>query len=129
VAYKDGKRVPLEQAGITETTQQQSINENKSNPVIENRDKDKLEFKIQLGVFKNDPPEEFKSKISKIKGVSTITTLSGMTQYTAGSFKTYKEATLFRDEIIKKYNIDDAFVVSYYDKQLISTQEALELLK
>jgi hypothetical protein len=82
-----------------------------------------------LGVFKNDPPEEFKSKISKIKGVSTITTLSGMTQYTAGSFKTYKEATLFRDEIIKKYNIDDAFVVSYYDKQLISTQEALELLK
>ena len=54
---------------------------------------------------------------------------SGVTQYMAGKFKTYEEAKNFKDSIAAKYGVTDAFIIAFFKNEMISVQEARELLK
>jgi hypothetical protein len=126
VAYKDGKRVPLTSVGAIPAPK---MNPNDSvsakTPAV---DKKLVTFKVQIGAFKNEPPADIKEKFKTIQDVQQSTTSAGLTRYTAGSFQTLAEAQNYKNEL-KKKGIDGAFVVAFFKNDLISVQEAQELLK
>lgn len=127
-AYKDGKRVSLQEAGAT-PSKKDDLLDVPDNSAINAVNKKLVIFKIQVGVFKSDPPADIQEKINKVKGVNKENTESGMTRYVAGSYNDYTQAQNAKNELIKNTGLSDAFVVAFYDGQYISIQEALELLK
>ncbi len=128
VAYKDGKRIPLSSAsgGIV-----QPKNENMEEPKTPKSaiDKNLVFFRVQVGAFMNEPPAELQQKMNKIPGLEKKKKSTGVTQYIAGKFQNYEQAKKFRDEIVSKYGIKDAFLVAFFKDEMISVQEAVELLK
>jgi len=126
VAFRDGKRVALTDVG--------AIPAGKKNPNDSDNvqaapvKKELVSFKVQIGVFKNEPPADLKEKFNSIQGVQQAATSSGMIRYTAGSFQTLEEAEKLKEQL-KKKGIDGAFVVAFFKNDLISIPEAQELLK
>lgn len=126
-AYKDGKRISLKEAGATSKKEDPT---NLSDTSATNGvNKNLIVFKVQVGVFKSDPPDEKMAIFAKMDGITGEITQTGLKRYVVGSFKDYKSAEAFKNDIIKKYGVTDAFVVAYYNNEFISLQEALELLK
>ncbi len=126
-AYKDGKRVSLKEAGATLRKKEEiGVNDNLAVNVV---DKKLVVFKIQLGVFKNDPPADKLEKFNIIKGLSGETTAAGMNRYIVGPFSDYKAAQAAKNDITKNYGLEDAFIIAFFNNEYISVQEALELLK
>lgn len=128
-AYKDGKRVSLNDAGATPVKKEEVVPETSDNTPVSGVSKNLVKFKIQVGVFKNQPPDDKLAIFAKLTDVTGEKTASGLTRYTAGSFDSYKEAEAYKNEIIKKYGVTDPFVVALFNNEYISIQEALELLK
>lgn len=135
VAYKSGKRIDPTTAGATPSkpepagvkpvetlTADNEAQKEKITPV-----KDEITFKVQVGVFKNEPPADIKAKFSTIKGLEKQITSTGLTRYTAGSFKDYNSSVALKNEL--KAKGIDGFVIAFLNDQYISIQEALELLK
>jgi len=126
VAYKDGKRVSLTDVGaIPAPRKNPNDSDNVKTPAVK---KELISFRVQVGVFKNDPPAEMKAKFQAIKDLKMSTTSSGLTRYTAGSFQTLEEAEKLKAEL-KQKGIDGVFIVAFFKDELISVQEAKELLK
>ncbi|MFI5150841.1 MAG: SPOR domain-containing protein [Bacteroidia bacterium] len=127
VAFKNGKRVALTDVGaIPAGKANPNDSDNVKAPSVK---KELVKFKVQVGVFKNEPPAEIKNKLKGILGgLQQTSTSSGLTRYTAGSFQTLEEAEKFKEEL-KKKGIDGCFVVAFFKDDLISIQEAQELLK
>jgi hypothetical protein len=125
-AYKNGKRVSLTEVGAIPAGKA-SVNEadNDKTPAVK---KDLVVFKVQIGVFKNEPPDDLKAKFSTVKNIQQSATSSGLTRYTAGSFSNYTEAQKLKEELHKQ-GIEGAFVIAFFKNELISVPEALELLK
>jgi hypothetical protein len=120
VAYKNGKRVSLNDLGLTNNT---TTSNN------EPSDKDFVNFKIQIGVFKGTPPDDKKDLISKVPNLTTETMPDGSTKYVAGNYKNYEQAQAAKKEIVSTYGITDAFIQAYFKGNPISIQEALDILK
>lgn len=127
-AYKDGKRISLKEAGAT-PVKKEDITETPDNRPVSGVSKNLVKFKIQIGVFKNQPPDDKLAIFAQLPDVTGEKTASGLTRYVVGSFDSYKAAEAFKNEIIKKYGISDPFVVALFNNEYISIQEALELLK
>ncbi len=127
-AYKDGKRVTLVEAGAT-PAKKEDVLETKDNDALNAVNKKLVKFKVQVGVFKNQPPNDLLSIFSKLKDLNGERTSSGLTRYVVGSFNTYKDADAFKKDIIKKYGLADAFVVATFNNEYISIPEAFEILK
>jgi hypothetical protein len=128
VAYKDNKRVSLSSVsgGIIKPGTE-DLNEPKTPKSAIN--KNLVFFRVQVGAFMQEPPSELMQKLSKIPGLEKKKKSSGITQYVAGKFNNYEEAKKFRDDVISKYEIHDAFLVAFFKDEMISIQEAMELLK
>lgn len=128
VAYKDGKRVSLAAAsgGIV-----QPKNETMEEPKTPQSavDKNLVFFRVQVGAFVNEPPADILEKLNKIPGLEKKKKSTGITQYIAGKFNSYEEVKKFRDELSSNYGITDAFLVAFFKDEMISVQEAVELLK
>ena len=127
-AYKDGKRISLKEAGAT-PVKKEDIFEASDDKPVNGVSKDLVRFKIQVGVFKNQPPDDKLAIYAKLKDVTGERTISGLTRYVVGSFRNYKEAEAYKNEIIKTYGISDPFVVALFNNEYISIPEALELMK
>lgn len=128
-AYKDGKRITLKEAGATPIKKEDIVMEASDNTPVSGISKGMVKFKIQVGVFKNQPPDDQLAIFAQLPDVTGEKTVSGLTRYVVGSFDSYKAAEAFKNEIIKKYGIVDPFVVALFNNEYISIQEALELLK
>jgi len=127
-AYKDGKRVTLQEAGATPLDRKEI--ENHSDSTLLNAVNKKLVvFKVQVGVFKNEPPEDKQVIYAKIKGLSKEPTATGLNRYTVGVYNSYSDAQKAKADVIKNYGLEDAFIVAFFNGEYISIQEALELLK
>ena len=126
IAYKNGKRVPLETVGATRAAPENIEETNKTSNAI---NKDLIKFKVQIGAFKNEVPPEIREKFNAIQNIEKQATLSGLTRYSVGSFTDFDKAATFKNEIINKFGITDAFVVAFFKDQVIPVQEALELIK
>lgn len=127
-AYKDGKRITLEEAGAT-LAKKEDVIATPDNGEVGGVNKKLVKFKVQVGVFKNSPPDNVLSVFSKLRDLNGERTSSGLTRYVVGSFNSYKEAETFKNDISKRYGLSDSFVVATFNNEYISIPEALEILK
>ena len=127
-AYKNGNRITLEEAGAT-IDKKEDNSETKENATVNTVDKKLVKFKVQVGVFKNQPPKSKLEIFIKLGTLDQERTKSGLTRYVVGSFSTSEEAEVYKATIIKTYGLTDAFVVALFNDEYISMQEAREILK
>lgn len=87
-----------------------------------------IEFRIQCGAFRDQIPT-----VEKIASLYRITDIvqeerhEGWYKYTVGSFKTYEEATKYRNDFIRRTGLNTAFIVAYRDGvRLASVSDALK---
>src|SRR5690606_10031474 len=85
VAFKDGKRISLKEAGVISAAQENIDTKEKT------YDKNNIVFKVQIGSYKNQLPVEVLTKFMTIKGVEQTKIDNELTRYTTGTFKSYDE--------------------------------------
>ncbi len=122
VAYKDGKRISLKEAGVISSQQ-----ENITTPKDKTYSKENIKFKVQIGSYKNQLPTEVLSKFMELEGVDQTSIDNGLTRYTAGEFKSYEEAEKFKQAVVTK-GIGGAFVIALHKDELIPVTKAQEIL-
>ena len=126
-AYQSGKRIPLNKTKATvEGNFKEDLNEEKTFSSV---NKNLVKFKIQLGALKKPNKEsEFNEVFKDVKDLEMKSTNTGMLRYTAGSFANYDEAEKFRKQL-EEQGFGDAFIIATFKSDIISIQEAMELLK
>lgn len=124
VAYKGGKRIPLNAAGVNTTHVETDIKEHKT----VSYDKSKVRFKVQIGMYKNQLPTEVLTKFMELGNVEQKAVENGLTRYSAGDFKTLQEAESYKQELTEK-GIGGAFVISLHNEELIPISKAQEILE
>lgn len=125
-AYKDGKRIAMNTTGATmETNEKEDISKIASFSSI---DKSLVSFKIQLGALRKASSNDMEEKTKDLKDVDKQTTGSGMIRYTLGSYSNYAAADKSRQDLADQ-GFSEAFVIAIFKGEVISIQEALELLK
>ena len=117
VAYKNGKRISLEKAGI-ETEEVEAVPEDKL-------DKDLVRFKVQVGAYKEHVPAEVMDQFIEMGNVKTVRQ-EGVTKYLVGDFGSYDEAAAKMKELKDKGM--DCFVVGSFNDAIISVEEANNIL-
>lgn len=126
-AYKGGKRILMSQAGgIVEKGYKEDLNENKTFSSV---NKKLVVFRIQLGP--NKRPSQVADAEEKYKNLGEIikqNTSTGNVRMMIGNFNKYEDAEKLRKELEKK-GITEGFIVAFFKEELISIQEAMELLK
>lgn len=126
-AYKEGKRIPLNTTKATvEKSYKEDLNEEK---IFSSVDKKLVTFKIQLGALKKPILEKMTDeKFKDLKDVEKQTTVSGSIRYSSGNFNGLDAAEKYRKELEAK-GFSDAFIIATFRNEIISIQEAMELLK
>lgn len=125
-AYKDGKRILMTETNATvESTEKEDINKIESFSSV---DKSLVSFKVQLGVIRKAGSNEMEEKTKDLPDVEKQTTNSGLIRYTVGTFSDYLKADKYRQELTDKGFVE-AFVIALFKGEVISIQEAKELLK
>ena len=127
--FKGGKRVSLGSTG--EATQAEGsiedinvVNEGSKSTV----DKSLVKFSVQIGLFKENVPAKTLMLFMSLNDVDPVRTDEGVTKYTSGKFDSYQDAALHKQKLVAK-GIGGAFVVGKFKTNIISSQEAIELLK
>lgn len=126
-AYKGGRRIPMSETKATvEKNFKEDLNEDKTFNSI---DKTLLSFKVQLGPLKKRVQEtSMDERVKDLPNVKKTVTASGTLRYTCGSFPGLELAEEFRKSLEEK-GFTDAFVIPTFKEEVISMQEAMELLK
>ena len=127
-AYEKGKRVALDKVGATfeDKTYKENLSEtaNAGSAI----DKSLVSFKIQLGSLKKPDDTSLDEQLKELKDVDKEPTPSGLMRITAGEFKNYNDAVKYKNTLAEK-GIIGAFVIGTFKGEVISIQEALDLLK
>lgn len=125
-AYKDGKRIPLSSTKATmETNETENINEI---PNFSSIDKSLVSFKVQLGALRKSSSNDMEDKTKDLKDIEKQVTSTGMVRYMSGSYTDFSKADAHRQEL-NDLGFAEAFVIAVFKGEVISIQEALELLK
>ncbi|MCW3075484.1 MAG: hypothetical protein JWO32_93 [Bacteroidetes bacterium] len=126
-AYKEGKRIPMNETKATmDKSYKEDLNESKTFSSI---DKKLVQFKIQLGAVRKQASEKaMDEKVKGIKDIEKQATNTGSIRYTSGKFTDYSEAKKYLNTLVEQ-GFSDAFLIATFKGDLISIQEALELLK
>jgi cell division septation protein DedD len=128
-AYKDGKRISLSDAGATyvdkNDAKKEELNEAKNTTGA--IDKSLVSFRVQIGALKRMNDTSFEEKIRDLKNVEKVETGTGLIRYTAGNYKDYNEAVKAK-ATLSEQGFNDAFVIAMFKGEVISIQEALEIL-
>lgn len=82
----------------------------------------KVVYKIQVGAFKNDIPEEIAATYLTVEGIEE-TNYEGLTLLLVGQFEHYDDAANHKDKLLLS-GIDDAFIVAFNNGKKISIREA-----
>jgi hypothetical protein len=86
-------------------------------------------YKIQLGAFSKEVPEDMVNLFNQIKNWPVeYKIINGLYVYTAGNYSSVKFAFALRDEI-KELGLQDAYLTVYRDASKLSGTEAEELLR
>jgi hypothetical protein len=127
-AYQNGKRVALNTVGATYENKHYKENLNESANTGSTVDKSLVSFKVQLGIKKPDDTS-LDEQTKDLKDVVKQPTITGLVRYVAGDFKNnVNEATKYKNTLVEK-GFTGAFVIATFKGEVISMQEALELLK
>lgn len=116
VAFKDGKRVSLKEAGakLTEPEDLTALPKGSIN-------KEMLRYRVQLGTFAGNVPSDVMSKYIEMGNVEPVTSPDAV-RYYYGSFKSRAEAD---DALkaIKEKGLTDAFLVGAVGSRLVSAED------
>jgi hypothetical protein len=94
---------------------------NSDNPIpVDTKLPEGLVFKVQIGAFRNPPPQDIFKGFAPVRGENTR---PGWIRYTAGLFNKKDQALLKRNEL-RTLGYTDAFVVAYLNGKRISMAEA-----
>lgn len=127
VAYKDGKRIPLSEAGAHLVNENEKEIINESNDVKETKvDPSQIKFKVQIGAFKNDIPAKILDVFLELGNVQLKRNDTGLTLYLVGNEESYEAADALRKKVVDM-GIKDAFVVGDFKGSVIPAQEAKTL--
>ncbi len=87
-------------------------------------------FRVQVGVFQGELPEENKNAFLKIKKwpIRGFRFSNGLTKYNVGNFNNPVSASALKQEVLAA-GVADAFVIAYYDNKRISVAEAMKILE
>ncbi|MBI4947669.1 MAG: PD40 domain-containing protein [Bacteroidetes bacterium] len=86
---------------------------------------DGLIFKVQIGAFKNDIPQDL---FKGIKPITSENTQKGFERYTAGLFRKFETANNAKNQV-KELGYRDAFVVAFFNGKRISINDGLAKAK
>jgi cell division protein FtsN len=129
-AYKGGKRIRMSEAGATyekeEEAKRETIDEKAT--TVSSFNKDAVMFRIQIGTLKQANDNAFEERVAKLKDVIKQPTSSGLMRYMVGEFKNYNDAVKHKNKLAAE-GYPEAFVIATFKGEVISIQEALELLK
>ena len=128
VAFKNGKRITLKEAGF-------EVNENfKENLEISSKasenpiDPEMVRFRVQVGAFKEKVPNDILASFRKLGTVMAKTNAGqGYTKYYMGDFMEYKNVIKFRSKLFDN-GLIDCFIVGEFQNKIITSREALNLL-
>ena len=128
VAFQNGKRITLKQAGF-EVKKDFSENLELSSTPSENPiDSEMVRFKIQVGAFKEKVPDDILDNFKKLGNVKAITNAGqGYTKYYMGDFMDYSNVLKFRKKLVAN-GLIDCFVVGEFKNNIITSKEARDLL-
>ena len=128
VAFKDGKRVTLREAGFDVKPGLIEDISLSSTPSVNAVDPKLVKFRVQVGAFKEKVPTDYLDLFLDIGNVlPKKDVVSGFTRYYVGKLDTYEQAMAFRDRIAKK-DLEDCFIVGEFKQKIIPSREALNLL-
>ena len=128
VAFKDGKRVTLREAGFDVKPGLIEDISLSSTPSVNAVDPKLVKFRVQVGAFKEKVPTDYLDLFLDIGNVlPKKDVVSGFTRYYVGKLDTYEQAMAFRDKIAKK-GLEDCFIVGEFKQKIIPSREALNLL-
>jgi len=121
VAFKDGKRVSLKEAGARLTGP-----ENLKSLPEGGISKDAIRYKVQLGTFAGNVPSDVMGKYIEIGNVSSVTSADAV-RYYYGSYTTRAEAEAAKATLVQK-GLSDAFVVGDMLGRTIPAEDADRVL-
>jgi len=98
----------------------------KSGKAVSSQKDNVLEYRIQIGVFRNQPDANALKKIPPVTSVSIPD--KGLTKYFAGHYSSYKKAEEHISNI-REAGFTGAFIVAFYNGQQIKLSKAKELSK
>jgi hypothetical protein len=129
VAFKEGSRITLAQAGFEVNPTYKDTKVETNVPTANAVDKSLIKFKVQVGAYQNKIPTNVLDLYLSIGNVVPKKDAeTGLTKYFVGTFNTYEEAVKFKQELINK-GLQDAFVVGDFNGKIITATEALDLIK
>ncbi|MBZ0205563.1 MAG: hypothetical protein K8H89_04515 [Flavobacteriales bacterium] len=121
VAFKDGKRVSITEAGAQLTGP-----ENLDDIPLGSINTDNLKFRVQLGTFAGNVPMETMSKYVDLGNVKPVASQSAV-RYLYGEYPTRTAAEEARKEL-RNLGFEDAFVVGEMNGRIIQAEDAEKLL-
>ncbi|MDG2343409.1 MAG: SPOR domain-containing protein [Flavobacteriales bacterium] len=128
VAFKDGKRITLKEAGFEMNPDYKDNIEIDTIPSVNPINAKLVKFRVQVGAYKEKIPTDALDMYLDIGNVlPKRDIMSGLTKYYLGEFSNYDVAADFRLKLIDK-GLIDCFVVGEFKNNIISTKEAQSLL-
>jgi len=126
IAFKDGKRIKLSDAGFDIDKPEDDIIKPDS-PDANGINPELIKFRVQVGAYARDIPTEVLDLYLQIGKVDPKQDdKEGLIKYFIGQFTTYDEATEFQKEVVRE-GLIDAFVVGDFSGRIITAQEAITL--
>ncbi len=121
VAFRDGKRISLKEAGA-EVTGPEDLRNLPSGSI----NKEMLRYRVQVATFAGNVPVEAMDKILDLGEVKPMPS-QGSVRYFHGMFKTKAEAEKARQMVVAK-GFSDAFIVGDMNGHIITAEDADLLL-
>jgi hypothetical protein len=87
-------------------------------------------FRVQVGVFQGEIPEENRTAFMAIKNwpIRGFRFSNGLTKYNVGNFTNPVSANILKQEVLAA-GVQDAFVIAYHDNKRISVADAMRILE
>ena len=128
VAFKDGERISLADAGFELNPEFEDKIDNDTIATVNAVNADLVGFRVQVGAYMEQIPTDVLDTYLEIGNVvPKRDPNSGLTKYFIGNFNNYDEATNYKIELIEK-GIVDCFVVGEFKGNIITAVEAIGLL-
>ncbi len=121
VAFKNGKRVSLKEAGARLTGP-----EDLRNTPVGGIDKSLIRYRVQVGTFAGNVPMDIMDKYIEIGNVTPVPSVDAV-RYFHGDFRTRAEAEAAKEQL-KAKGLTDAFTVGAMGDRVISADEADRLM-
>ncbi len=122
-AYRGGKRISLTEAGAIVSGTDDRTQE-VSSPSF---DLSLVKFRVQIAAYRDEVPTDILDQFIELGEIRPMRGADGATRYVFGEFDNYQAAAQAKERIASE-QFKDAFVIGDFNGQLITAQEAIQML-